>query len=241
MIQKFLDGKKKYSAFVITLLAAVVPVFIQDPEIQKTVVDYIPTVAALIAGTFYIVTQGKIDEDKVKAQAANGSAGQAATAAPAATSAEVQAQPGSTAELITEPPPEVEFDVKAFHAEVMATAEQKYKELNPATIMYKARDNATLQVAQSMKQVIGFWNYYVGLATETLAWYEEIEKKAARSCGRSPEYWDFKQDFADLLQCQQNLYELSRTPIDWQKKLMPQFATLYKVGVLAGELLLHNR
>jgi len=76
MLQKFLDGKKKYSAFIITLLATMVPLFVQEPEAQKTILDMVPSVAAALAGVFYIITQGKIDKEKEQVKAlANGNGG----------------------------------------------------------------------------------------------------------------------------------------------------------------------
>src|SRR4030042_682550 len=64
MLQRFLDGKKKYSAFIVTVLATMIPLFIQEPEAQKTILDMVPSAAAALAGIFYIVTQGKVDREK---------------------------------------------------------------------------------------------------------------------------------------------------------------------------------
>ncbi len=60
MVGKFLDGKKKYSAFIITILATLIPLFIQDPEGQKTFMDLVPSLATLLAGVFYIVTEAAL-------------------------------------------------------------------------------------------------------------------------------------------------------------------------------------
>src|SRR4030042_1132469 len=68
MLQKFLDGKKKYSAFIITILATIIPLFVREPEAQKTFMDMVPSLAAAAAGVFYILTQGKIDAEKEKAK-----------------------------------------------------------------------------------------------------------------------------------------------------------------------------
>src|SRR4030042_1038765 len=43
MLQKFLDGKKKYSAFIITVLATMIPLFVQEPEAQSHPVVEQPT------------------------------------------------------------------------------------------------------------------------------------------------------------------------------------------------------
>jgi len=72
MLQKFMDGKKKYSAFIITVLATMIPLFITESEAQQTFMDMVPSVAAALAGIFYIITQGKIDKEKEVAKAVNG-------------------------------------------------------------------------------------------------------------------------------------------------------------------------
>jgi hypothetical protein len=115
MLQKFMDGKKKYSAFIITVLATMIPLFVQDPEAQKTVLDIVPSAAAALAGIFYIVTQGKVDSEKEIAKAvANGNGGVTATQAGQALPAQPQAQ---SQPVVEQPTP---FDPKAFHEDVLA-------------------------------------------------------------------------------------------------------------------------
>ena len=59
MLQKFLDGKKKYSAFIITVLATTIPLFIQEPEAQKTFMDMVPSLAAALAGISFRILKSK--------------------------------------------------------------------------------------------------------------------------------------------------------------------------------------
>lgn len=240
MFQKFLDGKKKYSAFIITILATLVPLFVQEPEAQKTFIDMVPSIAALIAGLLYIITQGGIDKEKAKA--ANG------TGAGAGAVVTMPAQPAQPAAQLAQPPaaqpaapePEVAFDAKSFHAEVLATVLPTYAEVNPCTILYKARDKGSVTTCQSMTQALGYWSYLVDLAVEADAWLKVQTEKKAGTCGRSPEYYAFRLDYANILKAQTDLYDLARTNIDWRAKLTPTQNSLYQVGTLAYQLLAYR-
>jgi hypothetical protein len=238
MLQKFLDGKKKYSAFIITILATLIPLFVQDPEAQKTFMDMVPSLAALIAGVFYIVTEGNLDKKReetktaaAQATAANGFA--AAGAQPAAAPAQ---QPAAAAQPAVEPTP-VPFDPKAFHESVMATVKETYTEVNPCTIFYKARDKGSVTDCQSISQAVDYWNYLVDLAVDAKDWIKEATEKTKGECGRSPEYYVFNRDFNTTVRSANALTELATSRIDWRSKLAPFNRTLYGVGTLAEQLL----
>jgi hypothetical protein len=238
MLQKFLDGKKKYSAFIITVLATMIPLFIQDPEAQKTLLDLVPSVAVLVAGIVYIVTQGGVDKAKELAiVSANGNGGggisQSVAQAPAA---QPQAQSQPVAELPTP------FDPKAFHEDVMANVKATYTEVNQCTIFYKARDKGSVTDCQNISQAVDYWNYLVDLAVDAKDWLkEETEKKKFGQCGRSPEYYVFNRDFNTTIRSANALAELATSKIDWKSRLAPFNRTLYGVGTLAEQLLEYNR
>jgi hypothetical protein len=238
MLQKFLDGKKKYSAFIITVLATLIPLFVQDPETQKTFMDLVPSVAVLVAGIFYIVTQGGID--KVKEQAketvAQAEAAIADKSAAFSTPSGAAAQPAAAAQPVVEPTP-IPFDPKAFHESVMATVKETYTEVNPCTIFYKARDKGSVTDCQSISQVIDFWNYLVDLAVDAKDWIKQETEKKGSECGRSPEYYVFNRDFNTTVQAANALTQLATSNIDWKSRLAPFNRTLYGVGCLAEQLL----
>lgn len=238
MIQKFLEGKKKYSAFIITILVALIPVLIPEPEAQKTFMDLIPTLAALVAGVVYIVTEGGIDKEKQKAATAaaqanfiNGSAAAGAPAAPAPAQ-----PPAAAAQPMVEPTP-IPFDPKAFHESVLATVKETYTEVNPCTIFYKARDKGAVTDCQSLSQAVDYWNYLVDLAVDAKDWLKETTEKAKGECGRSPEYYVFSRDFNTTIRAANSLTELAASKTDWRSKLAPFNRTLFGVGTLAEQLL----
>jgi hypothetical protein len=233
MIQKFLDGKKKYSAFIITVLATMIPLFIQDPETQKTIMDYVPSIAAAMAGIFYIVTQGKIDKEKEVAKAvANGNGRDIITQEAAqAQPAQPQAQSQPVAALPTP------FDPKAFHEDVLSTVKATYTEVNQCTIFYKARDKGSVTDCQNISQAVDYWNYLVDLAVDAKDWLKEETAKKKGECGRSPEYYVFNRDFNTAIRAANALSELAASKIDWKAKLAPFNRTLYGVGTLAEQLL----
>ena len=232
MLQKFLDGKKKYSAFIVTVLATMIPLFIQEPEAQKTILDMVPSAAAALAGIFYIVTQGKVDREKEAVKALNGNGAAVATQTlTQATPAQAQAQSQSVVEQTTP------FDPKAFHEDVMANVQATYKETNAATIFYKARDKGQVTDCQHISQAVDYWNYLVDLAVDARDWLKELTEKKAGACGRSPEYYVFTRDFNATIRAANALNELAASKVDWKSKLAPFNRTLYGVGVLAEQLL----
>jgi hypothetical protein len=236
MLQKFMDGKKKYSAFIITVLAAVIPLLIQEPEAQQTFMDMVPSVAAAAAGIFYILTQGKIDAEKEKAKTAETQSNivlnTAAQPLPAAPTAETQGTQEIPAAVDAVP-----FDPKAFHESVMATVKETYTEINPCTIFYKARDKGAVTDCQHLSQALDYWNYLVDLAVDARDWIKEQTEKSKGDCGRSPEYYVFNRDFNTTMRAANSLSELAGSGIDWKARLAPFNRTLYGVGALAGQLL----
>jgi hypothetical protein len=232
MLQKFMDGKKKYSAFIITVLATMIPLFVQNPEARKTILDVVPSVAAALAGIFYIVTQGKVDSEKEIAKAvANGNGGVTATQVIEAPAAQPQAQ---SQPVVEQPTP---FDPKAFHEDVLANVQATYKETNQATIFYKARDKGSVTDCQHISQAVDYWNYLVDLAVDARDWLKEQTEKKAGTCGRSPEYYVFTRDFNTTIRAANALNELASSKVDWKAKLAPFNRTLYGVGTLAEQLL----
>ena len=235
MLQKFLDGKKKYSAFIITALATMIPLFIQQPEAQKTIMDYVPSIAAALAGIFYILTQGGIDKETEKAKTATAQAvlvtanGTQNGGYPQPVQPQAQSQP--VAELPTP------FDPKAFHEDVMATVKATYTEVNQCTLFYKARDKGSVTDCQNISQAVDYWNYLVDLAVDAKDWLKEETAKKKGECGRSPEYYVFNRDFNTTIRAANSLSELATSKIDWKAKLAPFNRTLYGVGTLAEQLL----
>ena len=256
MLQKFLDGKKKYSAFIITALVAVLPLLIQEPEAQKTFMDLVPSLATIMAGIFYIVTQGGIDKEKEKAKAAEAQAAivpiyrdgtttktqNGAQAQPAEAQSQIQpinggAQPSFLQEG-SEP-----FDAKAFHERVMNDASLKYGEANPATVFYEARDKGGLTTCTAIAQAQDYWDYLV-----TLAYDAEQHVKVVTNVDspgpckvRSPEYVQMQLELSKTVRCRDNVYALANPSINgriinWKAKLGIN-NTLRGVGVLAEELL----
>ena len=249
-MKNFLDGKKKYSAFIITILAALITAFIPDPEQQRTFMDLVPTLATILAGIFYIVTEGSLDKEREKAKGAeaqavialNGSAAIKTQNGSATQPAEAQGQiqPISIPPL-PEPAPQP-FDVKTFHERVVNDASLKYGEANQATVFYEARDKGGLTTCTDISQARDYWDYLV-----TLAYDAEQHDKAATGIDttpgpckvRSPEYVQMQMELSKTVRCRDNVYTLAGTTINWKAKLGIN-NTLRGVGVLAEELLKYN-
>ncbi len=237
MLQKFLDGKKKYSAFIITALATMIPLFIQDPETQKTIMDFVPSVAAAVAGIFYIVTEGNLDKEREKAKAALATNG---TATATQTVAEVPpAQPQASflqegQPVKAEPAPE-SLDLKLFHERVLNDAAAKYTEQNAATVFYTARDKGGLTTCHDIKQAQDYWDYLVTLAYDAEQYVREatgVDKPKGTCKVRSPEHVQMQNELTKTVRQRDNVYALAQTNIDWRARLGGN-DTLLHVGALA--------
>jgi len=248
MLQKFLDGKKKYSAFIITALATMIPLFIHDPEVQKTIMDFVPSVAAAIAGIFYIVTQGSIDKEKEKvkeaqAQAAiilNGNGGGVSAtngieATPVQPQAEIQPMAVAAMEngVVATP-----LDIKSFHEKVLNDVVAKYSESTPATVFSMAKDKGSVTTCYDINQAKDYWDYLVTLSYDAEQFVREatgVDKKDTCKV-RSPEHVYAQLEVSKTNRCRNCVYDLAHSNIDWKKKLGIN-NSLYHVGVLAEELL----
>jgi hypothetical protein len=65
MINKFLEGKKKYSTFIITILVAIVNMVVADDATRQELTTYIPTAAIMMSGLAYLLIEGIRDIIKV--------------------------------------------------------------------------------------------------------------------------------------------------------------------------------
>jgi hypothetical protein len=236
MLQKFLDGKKKYSAFIITAAATIIPLFIQDPEAQKTIMDFVPSVAAALAGIFYIVTQGGVDKEKERAkaiQAANG----VQENTPVSSLPQPQPESQPVKKEVQAPLPEP-LDLKAFHERVLNDTAAKYTEQNPASVFNTAKDKGLLTTCADIKQAQDYWDYLVTLAYDAEQYVKEVTDvdKPGPCKVRSPEYVLAQQELAKTIRCRDNVYALAQYSINWKAKLGTN-DTLWHVGVLAEEML----
>jgi hypothetical protein len=245
MLQKFMDGKKKYSAFIITVLATMIPLFIQDPEAQKTIMDFVPSIAAALAGIFYIVTQGNIDKETEKTKTALATNGTATStqngipALPASVQRETQPVTSLPLENIAVIP---SLDLKLFHERVLNDVAVKYTEQNAATVFYTAREKGGLTTCHDIKQAQDYWDYLVTLAYDAEQYVREATNvdQPGPCKVRSPEHVQMQNELAKTVRLRDNVYVLAQTNIDWRTKLGGN-DTLLHVGALAEELLKANR
>jgi hypothetical protein len=245
-----MDGKKKYSALIFTLLAAITPVLIQEPEAQKTFMDMVPSIAAVVAGIFYIITQGGIDKEKEKAKEAQAQAAvvmangtiNGAQAQPAPAQQEIQpiadSRQSTADSRLSEP-----LDIKLFHERVLNDTAAKYTEQNPATVFSEAKEKGSVTTCQNLNQAKDYWDYLVTLSYDAEQYVKEatgIDKAPKGGCKvRSPEHVMAQLEVSKTVRNRDLVYTLAQTSIDWKRKLSPN-DTLYHVGVLAEELLQYN-
>jgi hypothetical protein len=252
MLNRFLSGKKKYSVFIATFLVAVLQMFVVDPETQKELMDFVPTLAMMLSGIVYLVVEGRLDGQRAEAEALKsaeyykthpeGNSTQTITQAqPAASQQEIQPISASQPQIPKPPEP---LDIKLFHERVLNDTAAKYSEQNPATVFFEARDKGSVTTCHNIKQAQDYWDYLVTLAYDAEQFVKEqtsgVKPGEGSACKvRSPEYVAMQLDLMKTLRNRDAVYALARTNIDWRQKLYPN-DTLYHVGVLAEELLQYN-
>ena len=196
MINNFLAGKKKYSAFLLPILVAIVQVFRLDPETSRVIMDYLPTIAALLSGIAYIIVEGINDQAKIvgsaaiaEAQAASAppidnsvasaSGGQAAASAPAATTQQTQVTQQT-------------FNAEEFDKLVEEKAKRDYLEANDITRYFAAQDLGNNTKYSGLYHQLASQDYLVAKAFKAFAAkfgypYQEAEKHLADD-GKCPYY-----------------------------------------------------
>lgn len=179
MINNFLAGKKKYSAFLLPILVAIVQAFQLDPETSKQIMDYLPTITALLSGIAFIIVEGINDQAKIvgsaataTAQASNGIAATTTTAPPIENSvaAQKQAATQSTASASDQAKPAddprtaISFNAEEFDAKVEDRAKQSYLEANDITRYFAAADLGNTARWASLYHQLAYQDYMVAKA-----------------------------------------------------------------------------
>lgn len=160
-----IEGKRKLISFGVTMLVAIVNMFVADKTQAITIVgaiqEYLPTLAAMLLNGTYLGVQGSIDKKKI----ANGNG---AVVAPKVEPKIVTTPMPAISEPIYRPP---DWD------ELMAIAQdraKKYTDSVPeAALFFGMCDAGTLVQADSLKQVV---EYYDRLLTQGLAGWLETTK-----------------------------------------------------------------
>lgn len=245
MINKFLAGKKKYSVFITTLLVSAIQLFVVDPGQQRELGDMVPMMAMVLSGIVYLVVEGTRDIQREKTNTEYYKAlnlGVVSTEPPNHTEIGIAPHKSSPGEPTSQPqktPPE-KFDVAGFHENIMSSVKATYTEVNPATVYYQARDKGMLTGCTHISQAEDYWDYLLSLAFDAEDYLRQAvqQTQKAQVCQpRDPAYYAMQRDVRNTVQCRENLRELAQSSIDWKAKLPPNYATLYNLGGLAGELL----
>jgi len=252
-LDKFMVGKKKYSASVVLpIIIAVINVIVANPETAQNltglVQEFVPTLIAFFGGIAYTIIEGLRDRELAKGKTTLGSTeALSAVVPPSAVSAVSQLQPSAQAAPaappavpVVEAPPEP-LDIKAFHERVLADVESRYKETNPATIFYEACDKGSKTKCEHISHAQDYYDYLVSLAYAAEAYVKEQTQQETAAAGGckglvDPEYAKMLQDLNTTIRNRDYVYALARTNIDW-KTALDINATLYNVGVWAQHLI----
>ena len=224
-----IDGKKKFTATLVSIAASLVGLFF-TPETAEPLVQCIAVAGPLVLGFLYDWFQSRHDVKKKEVEFKQAEV----------SLAQVQngnAQQGQPTIDYRQPTIVTPFDPEAFHTEVLAEVEKRYSEVNPATIYYMARDKGLTAPCGDISQAQDYWDYLAALVTEADKWLEEQTKQEGPCSKQSPAYYALHRDYQRVIRKRNDLEAVVVRNVPWQLKLSSQHQTLYYLGELSEELL----
>lgn len=239
-INKFLQGKKKYSVFIATFLTSVISFLVQDPQQAQELQEFVPLLAMLVSGVAYLIVEGWNDVHRAQAEEAyyNMLSATKQTSLPAESCPKPAAQAAGTGAVTVEPFDEAEF-VRQVHAGAVGLAKAAFPDAPEAlTSIYRAAEEVGKKLeCTDIRQALAYWNYLRGLAED--AWKQlEFQSKDSQGCKlHPPELYEFRATVKRTATTLKNLDDLSQTSYDWRRLRGLWGATVYSVGALAGEAL----
>lgn len=241
MINKFLQGKKKYSVFIATLLTSVITMAVQDPEQARELQEFVPLLAMLISGVAYLIVEGWNDAKRVGAEEAYynmlGQKYQAEVSAVSGSTTVPTAPTGTATAAPPEPFDGAEF-ISRIHAGAVELAKTAFPEAPTAlSSIYRAAEVVGGKTeCHDIREALVYWEYLAGLAEDV--WKDlEYNRKDERGCKlHPPELYEFRAVVKKNRTNLANLEELARSGRQWQGGYATG-TTLYNVGAFAAEKL----
>lgn len=233
-INRFLQGKKKYSVYITSVLVSIITLAVSDPAQQKELMDFVPLVAMVLSGIVYLVVEGWNDSKRAEAEQAYYNAFAATQAASPPPEQKPPAQPAQKAE---EPFDEAAF-VKQVHTAAVELAKKAFPDAPEAlTSIYRAAEAVGQKLeCKDIREAVAYWSYLQGLAEDV--WKElEFNNKDASGCKlHPPELYEFRATVNRVNNCYEKVQELAKSGRDWRRLMSPIYGlTVYSVGALGGE------
>jgi hypothetical protein len=172
VLNRFMEGKKKYSASVILpIIIAVIQVMVHDQATQSTLVglaqEFLPTVIALVGGVAYTIMEGINDNTRLKNSASNSSVNglppdwaQNSSQLNVVNSGQASSHESPATSSILEPAP-YPWNVQAFDEQVKKKAPVTYGVLNPSTELYQAMNSGVDAKCDYIEHAVDYWDYLV--------------------------------------------------------------------------------
>lgn len=187
MLQQWLDGKKKYSAFIITMLVTLLEAFKLSPETTAEISTYIPMLGTLISGVAYIIVQGIIDNKQAVPATATQTATKIIDALPTQFTPAPTDQTQATSQAVAQLPPAaaaIPFNAEEFDQLVEEKAKRDYLEANDITRYFAAQDLGNTTKWASLYHQLAYQDYMVAKAFKAFEAkfgfpYAEAEKHLA--------------------------------------------------------------
>ncbi len=234
-INRFLQGKKKYSVYIATLLTSIITMAVPDPGAQAELQELVPLAAMVLSGIAYLIVEGWNDTRRAEAEEAyyNMLAATRQTHLPA-----TPAQESVTTQAPSGPPPfnEAEF-IRDFHARVVETAGKLFTD-SPASPpnLYRAAEHLGQRTeCHDIREAVAYWEYLAQLAED--AWRQlEFDTRDEKGCKLfSPDLYEFRATSKRTAALLDKLQKMDRTADEWRKRGGPPWGvTLYSVGSMAA-------
>jgi len=240
-----LEGKKKYTAALIAIIGTIVIQF--APEQEDVVMQVVTTLAPLLVGGIYILTQGQHDKKKEEVKIEHEKSFQAEKAVILPVSIE---QPDPAVMIDEWDLPEfTELDRRA-----SMKAETDYFEANPMTNFFAAPSVMRNIKCVSIEQALAAWGWYEDKAEAAFAAkfgfpFGEAEEHLAddKTCPyysvdnmarqKSIHHWSMLRKVRKVKNSMEDLEDLDELQIDWSSGLAPKDRNLFTVGNYAKYLI----
>lgn len=237
MINKFLQGKKKYSVFIATFLTSIITMAVQDPGQAQELQEFVPMLAMLISGVAYLIVEGINDSKRTETEAAYYNMLTAQHQANTAIGTGGENTTSSTTMIATEPFDEAAF-INTIHAGAVELAKTAFPDAPDSlvSIYHAAEAIGQKTPTNDIREALAYWDYLCGLAED--AWKQlEFDTKDEKGCKlHPPELYEFRATVKRVQTNYENLKKLAESGKDWTRSY-PHGATLYSLGAFAAEVI----
>jgi len=252
-LDRFMVGKKKYSASVILpIIIAVINTFVADPKAAESltslVQEFAPTLIALFGGITYTIIEGMRDKELAKQMpTAIAPSPPSIVLPPVMVSGVSQSPPSIVA-------PSEPFNPTEFSNDLDDRARRTYLEVNAITRFFAARDKGLQTPCADIQQAVDYTGYLLDLAHKAFEEkfgfsFMESDQHLAddKTCPyysldnmarqKGIDFWNMLLQLRKVMVDYASVCRLQDSGLDFKASLPQNYQTLYYVMTLSAEML----